>query len=116
MKFLVRTPNNYLFPGPKGKPMHDIRTSFENACTAAKIPGKVTPHILRHTFASRLAMKGVNSLTLQLLGRWEEPKMLQRYAHLSSEHLAEALEKIQPQRNFTTLFTPVPKRRNRKPS
>ena len=39
-------------------------------------------------------MKGVNSLTLQLLGRWEEPKMLQRYAHLSSEHLAEALEKI----------------------
>ena len=35
--------------------------------------------------------------------------MLQRYAHLSSEHLAEALEKIQPQKNFTTLFTPVEK-------
>ena len=42
--------------------------------------------------------------------------MLQRYAHLSSEHLAEALEKIQPQKNFTTLFTPVGKRRNRKVS
>ena len=35
--------------------------------------------------------------------------MLQRYAHLSSEHLAEALEKIQPQTNFTPLFTPVGK-------
>jgi integrase len=113
---MAESTTDYLFPGPKGKPMHDIRTSFENACIAAKIPGKVTPHILRHTFASRLAMKGVNSLTLQLLGRWEEPKMLQRYAHLSSEHLAEALEKIQPQKNFTTLFTPVGKRRNRKVS
>ncbi len=42
--------------------------------------------------------------------------MLQRYAHLSSEHLVEALEKIQPQKNFTPLFTPVQKRRNRKVS
>ena len=92
--------------------MHDIRTSFENACAAAKMIGNVTPHTLRHTSASRLAMKGVHSLTLQL-GRWEEPKMLQRYAHLSSEHLTAALEKIQPQKNFTPLFTPVPKRRNR---
>ena len=61
-------------------------------------------------------MKGVNTLTLQQIGRWEEPKMLQRYAHLSSEHLVEALEKIQPQKNFTPLFTPVQKRRNRKVS
>jgi integrase len=96
---------DWLFPGPKGKPMHDIRTSFENACAAAQIPGNVTPHILRHTFASRLAMKGVNNLTLQLLGRWEEPKMLQRYAHLSSEHLAEALEQIQPMGNLVMDFT-----------
>jgi integrase len=108
--------SNYLFPGPNGKPMHDIRTSFENACAAARISGKVTPHTLRHTFASRPAMKGVNSLTLQLLGRWEGPKMLQRYAHSSSEHFAEALEKIQPQKNFTPLFTPLGKRRNRKVS
>jgi hypothetical protein len=50
-------------------------------------------------------MKGVNNLTLQLLGRWEEPKMLQRYAHLSSEHLAEALEQIQPMGNLVMDFT-----------
>jgi hypothetical protein len=71
---------------------------------AARISGKVTPHTLRHTFASRLAMKGVNSLTLQLLGRWEEPKMLQRYAHLSSEHLAEALEKNPGSEEFHSAF------------
>jgi len=62
----------------------------------------------------------VNSITLQLLGRWEEPKMLQRYAHLSSEHLAEALEKIQPEagadtsRDFTTLFTQQQKMKSQK--
>jgi len=61
-------------------------------------------------------MNGVNSLTLQLLGRWAEPKMLQRYVHLSSEHLAEALEKIQPAENLVTLFTPIQKSRNRKAS
>ena len=85
---MIEGTSHYLFPGPKGKPMHDIRTSFENACAAARVSGKVTPHTLRHTFASRLAMKGDNSLTLQLLGRWGEPQMLQRYVHLSSEHLA----------------------------
>jgi integrase len=80
-----------------------------NACAKAKLTGK-TPHISRHTFASRLAMSGVNSITLQKLGRWEDPKMLQRYAHLSNEHLAEALEKIQPaQSNLVTDFTPARK-------
>jgi hypothetical protein len=55
----------------------------------------------------RLAMAGVNSLTLQLLGRWEKPKMLQRYAHLSKEHLTEALEKLRPAKseNLVTDFT-----------
>ena len=96
--------------------MHDIRTSFENACAVAQITGKVTPHITRHTFAFRLAMKGVHSLTLLQLGRWTQPKMLEQYAHLSGEHLTEALEKIQPQKNFTTVFTAVEKRRFRKVS
>ena len=42
--------------------------------------------------------------------------MLQRYAHLSSEHLAEALEKIQPSESLGTLFTPGGKSDNRKVS
>jgi integrase len=66
---------------------------LQNACQRAKLTG-VTPHTLRHTFASRLAMEGVNDVTLQTLGRWKEPKMIRRYAHLSQEHLAEAVEKI----------------------
>ena len=39
-------------------------------------------------------MAGINNLTLQKLGRWKEPKMILRYAHLSPEYLEEAIEKI----------------------
>ena len=39
-------------------------------------------------------MNGVNDITLQALGRWKEPKMIRRYAHLSQEHLADAIEQI----------------------
>jgi integrase len=81
-----------------------IRTAFENACGRAKLRG-VTPHTLRHTFASRLAMAGVGNKTLQDLGRWKRVEMVDRYAHLSPEHLAQAIEKIG--QNSTTVFTTV---------
>ena len=38
---------------------------------------------LRHTFASRLAMEGVDLLTIKELGGWKSLAMVQRYAHLS---------------------------------
>jgi len=48
-------------------------------------------------------MAGVNDVTLQALGRWTEPKMIRRYAHLSQERLAQAVEKVGS--DFPTLFT-----------
>jgi len=43
-------------------------------------------------FASRSGMQGAGDRTLQALGRWEEPKMIRGYVHLSQEHLREAVE------------------------
>ena len=62
------------------------------ACGKAKLSG-VTPHTLRHTFASRLGMAGVDPRTIQELGGWKELKMVERYSHLSPKHKAEAVEK-----------------------
>ena len=87
------TQGKFLFARCDGTPIRSVRTAFTNACERAKLPA-VTPHTLRHTFASRLGMAGVNNLTLQRLGRWKEPKRILRYAHLSQEHLAEAIERI----------------------
>ena len=48
-------------------------------------------------------MQGAGDRTLQALGRWEEPKMIRGYVHLSQEHLREAVEK--PAENSPTNFT-----------
>jgi site-specific recombinase XerD len=50
-------------------------------------------HDLRHTFASRLVMKGVDvSATQKLLGH-AGIRMTLRYSHLSASHLLDAVEK-----------------------
>jgi site-specific recombinase XerD len=61
--------------------------------TTAGITG-VTPHTLRHTFASRLVMSGADLLTVQELGGWQTIGMVERYTHLSKGHKAEALERL----------------------
>lgn len=42
-----------------GKPVSNIRRSFMTAVEAAGLKGKVTPHVMRHTAAVRMAMEGV---------------------------------------------------------
>jgi integrase len=51
-------------------------------------------HDLRHTWASWHAMEGTALSVLQELGGWHTPLMVQRYAHLSPEHLAKAAERV----------------------
>jgi integrase len=74
-------------------PLVSPRTAFETACKRAGLDD-VSPHVLRHTFASRLAMAGVDLRTIQELGGWRMLSMVQRYAHLSPSHKAEAVERI----------------------
>jgi len=85
--------SEYVFSKIDGSPYKSIRTAFETACRRAKLTN-VSPHTLRHTFASKLAMVGVDLRTIQELGGWRELEMLQRYSHLSASHKAEAVEKI----------------------
>jgi site-specific recombinase XerD len=60
---------------------------------AGRLDG-VTWHALRHTFASRLVIAGVDLRTVQELGGWRTLSMVQRYAHLSPGHLVAAVERI----------------------
>lgn len=70
-----------------------VGTSFRRARDRANLPD-MTPHTLRHTFASRLAMAGVDMRTLQELGGWHTLRMVQRYAHLAPSQKAHAVERI----------------------
>ena len=51
-------------------------------------------HDLRHTWASWHVQAGTPLHVLQELGGWESPEMVQRYAHLSTDHLAEHAERL----------------------
>jgi len=81
--------------------LKSIKSAFDRACRRANLSG-VTPHSLRHTWASRLEMSGASQKTLMELGGWKDPKMVARYSHTSK--LMEAIEKIV---NYSTsVFTP----------
>lgn len=67
--------------------------TWEAACKRAGVPG-FRFHDLRHTWASWHAMAGTPLSVLQELGGWHSPQMVQRYAHLSPEHLSEAAERV----------------------
>lgn len=48
-------------------------------------------HVLRHTFASHFVMNGGNILTLQKILGHSSLVMTMRYAHLSPDHLSDAV-------------------------
>lgn len=51
-------------------------------------------HDLRHTWASWHVQSGTSLQELQVLGGWSSFDMVLRYAHLSSDHLRSAAERI----------------------
>lgn len=81
---------------PNNAPGPDLRwaeKTFPGAVSAAQIED-FRFHDLRHTFASRLAMAGVDLLTLKELGGWKTLAMVERYAHLSPGHRQSAIERL----------------------
>jgi thiamine pyrophosphate-dependent acetolactate synthase large subunit-like protein/site-specific recombinase XerC len=53
-------------------------------------------HSLRHSFASRLVMAGVDLRSVAELGGWRTLAMVQRYAHLAPAHLSAAVARLEP--------------------
>jgi site-specific recombinase XerD len=66
---------------------------FKPALVEAKVID-FTWHCLRHTFASRLIMRGVDLRTAQQLMGHKTIQMTCRYAHLAPEHQLAAVEKL----------------------
>ena len=85
--------SSYVFASPEGKFLHNFGRYWRPAVAEAGIKD-FRFHDCRHTFASRLAMSGVDMYTVQRAGGWKTPTMVQRYAHLSPDHMAAAVEKL----------------------
>jgi site-specific recombinase XerD len=87
-----------LFISKKGNPLA-IRTmedNFKKILAASKINTcfSVTPHTLRHSFASHLNDKDVDILILQSILGHSTPRSTEIYIHPSEKRVREALEKL----------------------
>jgi len=84
--------NPYIFPSPiTGRPCASLHFPWQRIRSRAELP-EVRLHDLRHSFASTLVNEGVSLYRVQRLLGHVNAKATQRYAHLSSEVLAEAAE------------------------
>jgi integrase len=83
--------SSYIFCGRDGKPFKDIKKSFLAALRKTGIIN-FRFHDLRHTFASWLAMSGVDLNTIRVLLGHKSIRMTQRYAHLSPAHNKRAVD------------------------
>jgi integrase len=88
--------SGFVFCRASGEPLghREVQRAFEVAKRVSGIRSELTPHTLRHTFASWLAINGTPLHTIQELLGHGDLRMTLRYAHLSPAHLREAVEVI----------------------
>ena len=84
--------NDFVF-NYQGRPVKEATRSFDTALKKSGIP-KCRFHDLRHTFATRLVMNGVDLVTVQELLGHKSIIMTMRYSHPTPEHKKKAVELI----------------------
>jgi integrase len=95
------------------EPLTEYKHWFEPAVTEAGLED-FTWYCLRHTFASRLAMAGVDLRTSADLMGHQTIQMTMRYAHLAPAHQRSAVEQlVAVQKPVTRQKTPVAKKHGR---
>lgn len=92
--------HRFLFPA-KGADGHLSRQVFARdlkalAARAGLEADKVSPHVLRHAFASHLLQRGADLRVVQMLLGHSDIATTQIYTHVLDEHLRELLETSHP--------------------
>jgi len=98
----IRTPRDSKFVFPSnGKTGHITRDAFfkilkKCAVLSGISPDRVSPHVLRHSFASHLLAGGANLRAIQTMLGHEDISTTQIYTHVADEKLVEEVKLHHP--------------------
>jgi site-specific recombinase XerD len=83
-------PQAWLFPGLKDGAVspNAVRRTFQRARRQARITKPVTPHVLRHSFATHLLESGTDITIIQMLLGHASVRATTVYTHVSLEYLS----------------------------
>jgi len=85
--------HDLVFPNKEGQQMDNVRKSWIRVLKNSNV-ANFRWHDLRHHFASKLVMAGVDLNTVRELLGHSDLKITLRYAHLAPEHKAEAVSRL----------------------
>ena len=96
-----RKNHNYLFVNSKGGQLTDrgVRYIIDNIMSKLSVKTHVTPHVLRHTFATDMLNNGCDIKVVQELLGHSSLKATEIYTHVTNEHLKKVYYECFPRRD-----------------